>query len=725
MSTRACPRRPTGGRGLTDPSPPDGVRGKVRAWHCPSTRLSNRCSPRPPTACRADDGWLFEPKWDGFRALVFRDGDEVYTQSRDLKPLDRYFPELADPLRAALPERCILDGEVVIARDGALDFEALLLRIHPAASRVKMLAAGIAGRRSSRGTSSRSATRTCAATPQGERRARLEAVLGGAEPPVHLTPATRDRATAAEWFERFEGAGLDGVVAKRLDAPYQPGKRAMLKIKHQRTADCVVAGFRWHKNGPGTHVGSLLLGLFDDDGTLHHVGVTSSFSWDRRAELAEELAPLREGALEGHPWREWAEWAAPATPTRRASGCRARRRAGTAARTCRGSRSAPERVAEVAYDHLQGDRFRHGDDVQALAAGQAAGGVPLRPARGDRAVPAGRASSAATRRRVTLRPRPGRRRLDQRLHLEALERLRPDRARRRRRRSSRDRRRGDRAVGRHELRRRSTGCSSEAGPTSSTWRCRRIGRWPIGERLVAQRIPFLAEKPLAASDGDGPAAAGGRDRQGRPRRRASATTSARSTSWPRSGRDWPSRPPQLVVARWLDSTPPPAWWGRVDEGGGQVIEQATHLYDLARYLVGEATVVGAASTRDPLASPLSVDVADSSAAVLRFAAGAVGSFANTRRLATAVIEVEFVSDGLLTKLSKHPDRGQGDWHASFDDGTVIRAITAEADPYEQTGRGLPRRGRGADPDGVLSSYGDALRTDRLTRAVVAATGQPG
>ncbi len=246
------------------------------------------------------DGWLYEPKWDGFRAIVFRDGDEVYTQSRDLKPLDRYFPELADPLRAALPKRAVLDGEVVIARDGALDFEALLLRIHPAASRVNMLAA--------ESPASFVAWDLLALddddlrdVPQGDRRARLEAVLKGVQPPVHLTPATTDRSTAGDWFERFEGAGLDGVVAKRLDAAYQPGKRAMLKIKHQRTADCVVAGFRWHKNGPGTHIGSLLLGLFDDGGKLNHVGITSSFSWDRRAALAEELAPLRRERRRGTP----------------------------------------------------------------------------------------------------------------------------------------------------------------------------------------------------------------------------------------------------------------------------------------------------------------------------------------------------------------------------------------------------------------------------------------
>ena len=305
------------------------------------------------------DGWLYEPKWDGFRAIVFRDGDEVFTQSRDLKPLDRYFPELAGPLRAALPNRAVVDGEVVIARDGALDFEALLLRIHPAASRVNMLAA--------ESPASFVAWDLLALddkdlrdVPQGERRARLETVLKGIQPPIHLTPATTDRATAADWFDRFEGAGLDGVVAKRLDATYQPGKRAMLKIKHQRTADCVVAGFRWHKNGPGTHIGSLLLGLYDDAGKLNHVGITSSFSWDRRAALVEELAPLRENAVEGHPWQEWAEWAG--WGDAEASG---QRLPGATSRWNRGKDLSweplrTERVAEVAYDHLQGDRFRHG-----------------------------------------------------------------------------------------------------------------------------------------------------------------------------------------------------------------------------------------------------------------------------------------------------------------------------------------------------------------------------
>ena len=208
-------------------------------------------------------------------------------------------------MKASLPERCVVDGEIVIAADGALQFEALLLRIHPAESRVRMLAA--------ESPASFVAWDLLALgdedfrpVPQGERRERLERALAGAAPPVHLTPATRDISTAADWFDRFEGAGLDGVVAKRLDAPYQPGKRAMLKIKHQRTADCVVAGFRWHKQGPGTLVGSLLLGLYDDAGALHHVGVTSSFPMATRRRLAEELEPLRTNALAAHPWRDWA-----------------------------------------------------------------------------------------------------------------------------------------------------------------------------------------------------------------------------------------------------------------------------------------------------------------------------------------------------------------------------------------------------------------------------------
>jgi ATP-dependent DNA ligase len=313
---------------------------------------------KPSHGLPKDDGWLFEPKWDGFRALVFRDGDELLIQSRDLKPLDRYFPELREPLLDRLPPRCVLDGEVVIARNGGLDFDSLLLRIHPAASRVKLLAAEtpasyIAWDLLALGDED------LRDVPQGERRARLEAVLGAADPPVHLTPATTDRALAADWFDRFEGAGLDGVIAKRLDGRYTPGKRTMLKIKHERTADCVVAGFRWHKNGPGTHIGSLLLGLYDDGGQLHHVGITSSFTWDRRAALVDELAPLREGALDEHPWAEWADWASAGTAD--ASG---KRLPGATSRWNRGKDLSwepvrIERVVEVAYDHLQGDRFRH------------------------------------------------------------------------------------------------------------------------------------------------------------------------------------------------------------------------------------------------------------------------------------------------------------------------------------------------------------------------------
>jgi ATP-dependent DNA ligase len=349
------PAEPWRGSFATRRRPPGG--GYTRSVHLPIDPPLEPMLAKPADGLPSGEGWLYEPKWDGFRAIVFRDGDEVLIQSRDLKPLDRYFPELAAPLRASLPERCVIDGEVVISKDGELQFEALLLRIHPAASRVKMLAeespASFVGwdLLALGGQDLRT-------TPQGERRALLETAFAGVAAPVHLTPATTDRALAQDWFHRFEGAGLDGVIAKRLAEPYQPGKRAMLKIKHQRTADCVVAGFRWHKNGPGTHVGSLLLGLFDDVGTLHHVGITSSFTWDRRAALVAELEPLRENAVEGHPWGDWAEWAAAAE----ASGQRV---PGATSRWNRGKDLSwealrPERVVEVAYDHLQGDRFRHG-----------------------------------------------------------------------------------------------------------------------------------------------------------------------------------------------------------------------------------------------------------------------------------------------------------------------------------------------------------------------------
>jgi len=303
------------------------------------------------------EGWQFEPKWDGFRTLVFRDGDEIMLQSRDSRPMNRYFPELVAPLAAALPERCVVDGEIVIVGTGGLDFEALLLRIHPAESRVKLLASEM--------PASFVAWDLLALddedlreVPLGIRRERLEQMLAGAEPPVHLSPATRDRALAEDWFRRFEGAGLDGVMAKRLDAPYRAGERTMIKVKHTRTADCVVAGFRWHKNGVGTMVGSLLLGLYDDQGTLHHIGVTAAFTNEVRKRLVAELMPLRENALEGHPWRDWAE-------AQEEANAKGQRLPGATTRWNRGKDLSweplrPQRVCEVAYDHMQGTRFRHG-----------------------------------------------------------------------------------------------------------------------------------------------------------------------------------------------------------------------------------------------------------------------------------------------------------------------------------------------------------------------------
>jgi len=298
------------------------------------------------------DSWLYEPKWDGFRALVFRDGDELFVQSRELKPLNRYFPELEAPLRANIPERCVLDGEIVIATDGVLDFDALLQRIHPAKSRAAMLgekfpASYVAFDCLALGDEDfRSA-------PQSERRKKLESALAAAKPPIHLTPATRDMAVARDWFERFEGAGLDGVIAKPESLAYQPGKRLMTKIKHQRTADCVVAGLRWYKDAKEELVGSLLLGLYDATGKLNHVGIAASFTREKRAALTKELAPLRENAQEGHPWREWAEWQD-----------ENQRMPGATSRWNRGKDLSwvplrLERVVEVSYDHLQGTRFRH------------------------------------------------------------------------------------------------------------------------------------------------------------------------------------------------------------------------------------------------------------------------------------------------------------------------------------------------------------------------------
>ncbi len=298
------------------------------------------------------DGFLFEPKWDGFRSIVFRGESDVFIQSRDLRPLDRYFPELHELFLEKLPAGCVIDGEIVIAGPKGLDFDALQLRLHPAASRAAklaketpaafvafdLLAAG--------GIDLRSA-------PQSERRARLEELLGGFAPPIYLTPMTRDRAVAVEWLERFEGAGLDGVIAKPADGTYEPGKRAMIKVKHVRTADCVVAGFRWHKSGPDA-VGSLLLGLYDARGALQHVGVTSAFTMATRKQLAVDLAPLREHALDHHPWREWAS--ASAGEMGRMPGGQSRWSAG---KDLSWEPLRIERVCEVKYDHLQGDRFRH------------------------------------------------------------------------------------------------------------------------------------------------------------------------------------------------------------------------------------------------------------------------------------------------------------------------------------------------------------------------------
>ncbi|MEO5669955.1 MAG: ATP-dependent DNA ligase [Ramlibacter sp.] len=298
------------------------------------------------------EGYLFEPKWDGFRAIVFRSGDEAYIQSRDSRPLNRYFPELERALVEVLPKGCVIDGEIVVARAGGLDFDALQQRLHPAASRVARLAKETpasfvafdllaAGGRSTMELA------------QSERRVRLERLLGRVAPPIHLTPMTRDRALAQDWLQRFEGAGLDGVMAKPEAGTYQPGKRAMLKIKHARTADCVVAGFRWYRDSKDA-VGSLLLGLYNDAGVLQHAGVASSFTAAMRRELADELEPLRKNALKDHPWRDWAS----------ADGDAANRMPGAQSRWSGGKDLSwealrPERVCEVKYDHMQGERFRH------------------------------------------------------------------------------------------------------------------------------------------------------------------------------------------------------------------------------------------------------------------------------------------------------------------------------------------------------------------------------
>jgi ATP-dependent DNA ligase len=302
--------------------------------------------------------FLFEPKWDGFRAIVFRGASDVFIQSRELRPLDRYFPELHDALLEQLPKGCVLDGEIVITTPHGLDFDALQLRLHPAASRVAKLAQAtpasfVAFDLLAAGGRSRMSA------PQEERRTLLEQVFVDIDPPLYLTPMTRDRRTAAKWLERFEGAGLDGVIAKPAALPYEPGKRAMIKVKHARTAECVVAGFRWHKSGHDA-VGSLLLGLYDARGALQHVGVTSSFTMATRTQLVTELAPLRKNALKNHPWKEWAqvegEGEGEGSEHNRMPGAHSRWSAG---KDLSWEPLRIERVCEVKYDHLQGNRFRH------------------------------------------------------------------------------------------------------------------------------------------------------------------------------------------------------------------------------------------------------------------------------------------------------------------------------------------------------------------------------
>jgi ATP-dependent DNA ligase len=302
-------------------------------------------------AIPGEAGYLFEPKWDGFRAIVFRSRDDVFIQSRDLRPLDRYFPDVHDACMRALPRPCVLDGEIVVATGNGLDFDALQMRLHPAASRVARLA---------RETPAAFVAfdllavdgRDLRSEPQHERRRQLELLMNDVAPPLYLTPATTDRKLAADWLVRFEGAGLDGVIAKPDAGTYQPGKRAMLKIKHARTADCVVAGFRWHKSGKDA-VGSLLLGLYDAGGVMQHVGVTSAFTMDTRKALARELEPLRKNALAHHSWRDWAD--AGAVNSRMPGGLSR----WSAGKDLSWEPLRPERVCEVKYDHMQGDRFRH------------------------------------------------------------------------------------------------------------------------------------------------------------------------------------------------------------------------------------------------------------------------------------------------------------------------------------------------------------------------------
>jgi ATP-dependent DNA ligase len=300
------------------------------------------------------DGLFYEPKWDGFRCIVFRDGDEVELGSRNERPMTRYFPEVVAAVKANLPEKCVVDGEIIVPRGDRLHFEDLLQRIHPAQSRVDLLAeqtpaSFVAFDLLALGDES------LLEVPFAERRTRLKAALAGVRPPVYVTAITQDAATAERWFETFEGAGLDGVVAKASDLPYGPDQRLMTKVKHVRTADCVVAGFRWHKSGP--IVGSLLLGLYNDAGDLQHIGVAASFPMQRRAELVEELAPYRADALEGHPWRDWADaQVSEDGGEHRMPGAVSR---WNAKKDLSWVPLRPELVVEIKYDQLEGRRLRH------------------------------------------------------------------------------------------------------------------------------------------------------------------------------------------------------------------------------------------------------------------------------------------------------------------------------------------------------------------------------
>lgn len=301
-----------------------------------------------------EPGLSYEPKWDGFRCVVFRDGAEVELGSRNDRPLTRYFPEVAELLKQALPQRCVVDGEIVIVTENGLDFDALQLRLHPAASRVAKLAAETPASFVAFDLLALD-DRDLTAEPFIERRRLLETILNTEPARVHLTPVTHDPAVAQDWFTRFEGAGFDGVMVKGNDLEYLQDKRVMLKVKHERTADCVVAGYRIHKDGQG--VGSLLLGLYDEEGNLHHVGVASSFTADRRRELLGELEPYRAGALDDHPWRDWADAAAQATASGKMPGGVSR---WTGGKDLSWEALRPELVAEVRYEHVQSGRLRHG-----------------------------------------------------------------------------------------------------------------------------------------------------------------------------------------------------------------------------------------------------------------------------------------------------------------------------------------------------------------------------